>query len=115
MFGARSIKAAMLLVSSFRADEKTALRFFRKMFKRQGTPRKIVTDKLRSYGAAGKKVMPSILHCQVNIPIIARKAHISIQGSKNDKYEDSNRPDKRSDFSPYIAKSTICLTLVVIY
>ena len=52
-----------ILVQS-RRDKRAALRFFRKMLKSQGTPRKIVTDKLRSYGAARKEVMPSVLHCQ---------------------------------------------------
>ncbi len=52
-----------VLVQS-RRDKRAALRFFRKMLKSQGTPRKIVTDKLRSYGAARKEVMPSVLHCQ---------------------------------------------------
>ncbi len=34
------------------------------MLKSQGTHRNIVTDKLRSYGAARKEMMPSVLHCQ---------------------------------------------------
>jgi len=52
-----------ILVQS-RRDKRAALRFFRKILKRQGAPRKIVTDKLRSYGAARKEVVPSITHCQ---------------------------------------------------
>ncbi len=52
-----------ILVQS-RRDKRAALRFFRKMLKSQGTPRKIVTDKLRSYGAAWKEVMSSVGHCQ---------------------------------------------------
>ena len=52
-----------ILVQS-RRNKKAALNFFRKMLKSQGTPRKIVTDKLRSYGAARKEVMPSVIHCQ---------------------------------------------------
>ena len=52
-----------ILVQS-RRNKKAARRFFRKMLKRQGSPRKIVTDKLRSYGAARKKVIPSVMHCQ---------------------------------------------------
>ncbi len=47
-----------------RRDKRAALRFFRKMLKIQGTPRKIVTHKLRSYGEARKEVMPSVIHCQ---------------------------------------------------
>jgi len=48
-----------------RKDKKDAKRFFRKMLKHQGgTPNRIITDKLRSYAAAKREVMPSVLHCQ---------------------------------------------------
>ncbi len=40
-----------------------AKRFFRKLLKGQGrVPGRLVTDKLRSYGAAHRKVMPSVIH-----------------------------------------------------
>jgi putative transposase len=46
-----------------RRDRHAAKRFFRKLLKGQGAvPRKIVTDKLRSYGAARRIVMPSVIH-----------------------------------------------------
>lgn len=46
-------------------DKSAAKRFFRKMMTHQGqSPRRMVTDKLRSYGAARKEVMPSVVHCQ---------------------------------------------------
>jgi putative transposase len=46
-----------------RRDCQAAKRFFRKLLRGQGaTPRKIVTDKLRSYGAARRIVMPSVIH-----------------------------------------------------
>jgi putative transposase len=42
-----------------RRDKRTAKRFFRKLMKGQGySPRCIVTDKLRNYGAARKEVIP---------------------------------------------------------
>ena len=48
-----------------RRDKGAAKRFFRKMLKHQGqSPRRMVTDKLKSYGAARKEVMPSVAHCQ---------------------------------------------------
>jgi putative transposase len=48
-----------------RKDKQAAKRFFRKMLKHQGqSPRRMVTDKLGSYGAARKEVMPSVVHCQ---------------------------------------------------
>uniref|UniRef100_UPI0036F26A60 IS6 family transposase n=1 Tax=Parasedimentitalea psychrophila TaxID=2997337 RepID=UPI0036F26A60 len=39
-----------------RRDRKTALKFLRKIMKRYGNPHVIVTDKLRSYGAAMKVI-----------------------------------------------------------
>jgi putative transposase len=45
-------------------DKKAAERFFKKLMKGQGrSAREIVTDKLPSYGAARKAVMPTSMHC----------------------------------------------------
>jgi len=47
-----------------RKDKKVAERFFKKLMKGQGrSAREIVTDKLPSYGAARKAVMPTSMHC----------------------------------------------------
>jgi putative transposase len=44
-------------------DTKAAKRFFRKLLKGlEYVPRVIVTDTLRSYGAAHREVMPSVEH-----------------------------------------------------
>jgi putative transposase len=44
-------------------DTKAARRFFRKLLKGQGSePWQLVTDKLRSYAAAHRSVMPSVAH-----------------------------------------------------
>jgi putative transposase len=46
-----------------RRDRRAAARFFRKLLKGQGTePLRLVTDKLRSYGAAHRTTMPSVVH-----------------------------------------------------
>ncbi|MFF4764448.1 IS6 family transposase [Streptomyces sp. NPDC001292] len=46
-----------------RRDKATARRFFRKLLKKtRSVPRVVVTDKLRSYGAAHREVMPSVDH-----------------------------------------------------
>ncbi|MGW8358716.1 IS6 family transposase [Streptomyces wedmorensis] len=46
-----------------RRDEPAVRRFFRKLMKKtRSVPRVIVTDKLRSYGAAHRAVMPSVEH-----------------------------------------------------
>ena len=46
-----------------RRDGKAAKRFFRRLLKRHGNePRKIVTDKLRSYGVAHRELIPDSVH-----------------------------------------------------
>ena len=46
-----------------RRNRRAALRFFRKLLKGQGcVPRRLITDKLRSYPAACRTVMPSVVH-----------------------------------------------------
>jgi putative transposase len=48
-----------------RRDKAAARRFFRRLLKRTGAvPRVIVTDRLRSYGAARREVMPCVEHRQ---------------------------------------------------
>ena len=52
-----------ILVQS-RRNRRAAVRFFRKLLTRQGcVPRRLITDKLRSYPAACRTVMPSVVHC----------------------------------------------------
>ncbi len=46
-----------------RRDAETAKRFFKRLIKNnRGEPRKIVTDKLRSYGVARRELLPEVLH-----------------------------------------------------
>ncbi|MFD3622326.1 IS6 family transposase [Streptomyces sp. NPDC058676] len=46
-----------------RRNKAAARRFFRRLLKKTGVvPRVIVTDKLRSYGAAHREIMPSVEH-----------------------------------------------------
>ena len=46
-----------------RRDRRAAERFFRELLKSQGdVPRRMVTDKLRSYAAAHRTIMPSVAH-----------------------------------------------------
>ena len=48
-----------------RKDKKAALRFFRKLLKKQKeTPFELITDKLKSYGKANKEIMPPVNHTQ---------------------------------------------------
>ena len=51
-----------ILVQS-RRNPRAATRFFRKLSKRQGRePRRLITDKLRSYAEAHRAMMPSMIH-----------------------------------------------------
>jgi putative transposase len=46
-----------------RRDGKAAKRFFKRLLhKHKGEPRKIVTDKLRSYGVARRELIPETIH-----------------------------------------------------
>jgi putative transposase len=46
-----------------RRNRGAAARFFRKLLKGQGRePRRLITDKLRSYAAAHRTAMPSVVH-----------------------------------------------------
>ncbi|WP_234800328.1 DDE-type integrase/transposase/recombinase, partial [Agrobacterium pusense] len=46
-----------------RRDTKAAKRLLIRLLKKQGlAPKRIVTDKLRSYGAAKRDVMPTVEH-----------------------------------------------------
>ena len=46
-----------------RRDRRAAKRFFRKALKQQGqAPWQLITDKLRSYGAAHREIFPSVVH-----------------------------------------------------
>ena len=51
--------------SKVKRDKKPAKKFFRKLLKGLSyIPRAIITDKLRSYGAAKAEVLPSVEHCR---------------------------------------------------
>ena len=46
-----------------RRDARAAKRFFKRLLKKlKGEPRKIVTDKLRSYGVAHRELIPDSIH-----------------------------------------------------
>ena len=67
-----------------RRDRRAATRFFRKLLKAQGrAPRRLVTDKLRSYAAAHRTVMPSVVH--------------STQKYENNRAEVSHQPTRQRE------------------
>ena len=74
-----------ILVQS-RRDAKAAKRLLRKLMKRQGrVPRVMITDKLRSYGAAARIIMPGVEHRQ----------HRGL----NNRAENSHQPTRRRERS----------------
>ncbi len=72
-----------ILVQS-RRDKAAARRFLRRLMKKTGAvPRVMVTEKLRSYGAAHREVMPSIEH----------RSHKGL----NNRAENSHQPTRRRE------------------
>jgi putative transposase len=72
-----------VLVQS-RRDQAAALRLLRKLLKKQGwAPRVMVTDKLKSYAAAKRQIMPGVAHRQ----------HKGI----NNRAENSHQPTRRRE------------------
>lgn len=72
-----------ILVQS-RRDARAARRLLRKLLKRQGrVPRVMITDKLRSYGAAARTIMPGVEHRQ----------HKGL----NNRAENSHQPTRRRE------------------
>ena len=60
-----SLGVHSMLIRLFRRDKRAAKRVFMKLLKGlRHVPRVIVTDKLGSYGAARKEVLPSVTHVQ---------------------------------------------------
>ncbi len=86
-----------------RRDTNAAKRFFRKLLKKQGfVPRVIVTDKLKSYEAAKKQVMPSVEHRQHKRLNNRARIPISRHESENGACDDSKPQGKRNDFSLHL-------------
>lgn len=72
-----------ILVQSHR-DSRAAERFFRKILRVEGTlPRRVITDRLGSYGVAMKKLMPGV-------------EHIKDKGANN-RAENSHQPTRQRE------------------
>ena len=72
-----------ILVQS-RRDHRAAARFSHRLLKGQGrAPRRLITDKLRSYAAAHRTVMPSVIH--------------STQQYENNRAEVSHQPTRQRE------------------
>ncbi len=68
-----------------RCNQRAAERFFRRLFKGQGgEPRWLVTDKLRSYDAAHRTVMPTVRH--INQVYANNRAEVSHEPTRQREY-----------------------------
>ena len=68
-----------------RRNKKAAERFFRRLLKGQGVePRWLITDKLRSYDAAHRTIMPSVHH--INQVYANNRAEASHQSTRHQEY-----------------------------
>ena len=68
-----------------RRNKKAAERFFRRLSKGQGgEPRWLMTDKLKSYDAAHRTLMPSVNH--INTPYANNRAEVSHQPTRQQEY-----------------------------
>ena len=96
-----------------RRDKNAAVKLMRKLLKKQGfAPTVLVTDKLRSYGAAKAALGLSALHEQglrKNNRTIGRRIHIRLCDGANARCSASNRQDQPSASSPHTPPSTTLL------
>ena len=86
------------LLVQVRRDRHAARRFFRKLLKGQGRePRRLITDKLRSYSAAHGILMPSVVHSTQQYE--NNRAEVSHQPTRQREHrcDGSNPPRMRSD------------------
>jgi len=60
----------------------------------------IITDKLRSYGVAQRQMLPHVEHRQSRYLNNRAKTHIDRHDAENGRCSGSNRPSRRSTFSP---------------
>ena len=98
-----------ILVQS-RRNKRAAKRFFRKLLKRQGRePRRLITDKLRSYSAAHRTVMPSVIHSTRSTKTTERRYRINRPASGSDRCAGSSRPPSCNGLPRCTALSRIYL------
>jgi putative transposase len=84
-----------------RRDAKAAERFLRRLLKGlQYVPRVIVTDKLRSYGVAQRKLLPNAEHRQSKYLNNRAETRIVGHAAASARCNDSNRLSRRTTSSP---------------
>src|SRR5262245_41537583 len=94
-----------------RRDSRAALRLMRKLLRKQGfVPKLLVTDKLRSYGSAFRRLQLTCPHEQGSEKTIAPRIRISLYGDESARCSGSNRLDLPSASSACMPRSTTPLT-----
>jgi len=102
-----------ILIQS-RRNAKAAKRFFKKLLKAlQYVPRVIVTDKLRSYGAAKRKILPGVEHRQSRY-LTGPRSRTSQRDDENGRCSGSSRHGTPSGSSPATARPTISSSFAAI-
>ncbi|MCL1058677.1 DDE-type integrase/transposase/recombinase [Shewanella gelidimarina] len=82
-----------------RKDKRAAMCFLKRLLKGEGsTPLKVVTDKLASYSAAKKELMPSAEHSTVQYENNGYEYLISLLGNRNDRCVNLNLRVKLNGF-----------------
>ena len=90
-----------------RRDRHAAARFFRKLLKGQGRgPRRLITDKLGSYAAAHRTVMPSVVHSTGNTRTTEPRSRINRRGNASARCAGSSRSDTPNDSCRYTGSCT---------
>ena len=90
-----------------RRDTRAALRLMRKLLKKQGlSPKSLVTDKLRSYASAFRRLRLNCLHEQGLRKTTGPKTRIKRCDDESTKCSGSNRLDPPSVFSACTLPST---------
>jgi putative transposase len=105
-----------------RRDGNAAKRFFKRLIRSSGgEPRKIVTDKLRSYGVAHRELMPDVIHSTTRYANNRASNHMRRPGCESEECEDLSLPTRLSDswvymppFSIYSTSGDIWLKLSII-
>ena len=90
-----------------RRDKAAAVKLMRKLLKKQGfAPDMLVTDKLRSYGAAKAELGLSARHEQGRAGTTGLRIRISRRDDANARCSGSNRPDQPNASCPFTPPST---------
>jgi transposase-like protein len=87
------------ILGQSRRNKKAAKKFFRKLLKGlMYVPRVIITDKLKSYGAAKRKILPGVEHRQSRFSITDVRTRTGPRESVSDACKASSHPIMPSVF-----------------